>query len=167
MKPGAMPQEAPTQDTLYFAFGSNLHPPQMEVRCPDSRVVQPGLLEGYRLGFAGYSSQWGGGVATILPAPGQQVPGLLYHISPADLEKLNGFEGFPTVYAHLPVSVQGCDGASHPALTFEQNDPAPSAPSLRYFHQIWRSYKAFGLDEAHLLAAVGFALNGAAGGNGR
>lgn len=138
----------------YFAFGSNLHTPQMAARCPDSAVLQPAMLTGYRLAFRGLSRRWEGGVATIIAQPGARVPGLLYHLSPADVEALNGFEGFPHVYGHLPVQVTAQDGTRIAAYTYQRNDGGPRPPSMRYFHQIWRAYKHFRLDEQHLLAAV-------------
>jgi Gamma-glutamyl cyclotransferase, AIG2-like len=143
---------------VYFAYGSNLHLTQMRSRCPESALLQPALLEGYRLAFRGHSRRWGGGAATILPAPGDTVPGLLYLLSAADLALLNGFEGHPHVYGHLPVQVLARDGARLEALTYQRLDGTPNAPSLRYFHQIWRSSKAFALDEAPLLAALEEAL---------
>ena len=33
--------------TLYFAYGSNINLNQMAVRCPDAKVVEPAVLEGY------------------------------------------------------------------------------------------------------------------------
>ena len=92
---------------IYFAFGSNLYPPQMAERCPGSRVLQPGVLKGYRLAFSGYSTRWEGGVATIVAEPFREVQGLLYDLTEEDQRNLDRFEGFPTVYDRLQVSVGG------------------------------------------------------------
>jgi gamma-glutamylcyclotransferase (GGCT)/AIG2-like uncharacterized protein YtfP len=143
---------------LYFAFGSNLHPPQMQQRCPNCEVLQPAVLADHRLAFAGWSQRWGGGAATIVAAPGAQVQGLLYRVSPADLRSLDGYESYPEVYDRVPVDVQARDGARLAALTYRKHDTDLRAPSLRYFHQIWRSYKDFRLDERLLLQAVEEAL---------
>lgn len=156
-----------TDPVLYFAFGSNLHLPQMRERCPDCELLESAVLAGYRLAFRGASRRWeAGGVATVIPDPGSRVHGLLYRLSPADLASLNGYEGVPHVYGHLPVAVTARGGARHEALTYRRNDghgePA-RPPSLRYFHQMWRSYRAHGLDESGLLAAVEESLHG---GNG-
>jgi len=51
---------------LYFAYGSNLDGAQMRRRCPSARLVGAAILDGYRLGFAGQSAAWGGGVATVV-----------------------------------------------------------------------------------------------------
>lgn len=147
-----------TGPVLYFAFGSNLHLPQMRARCPDCEVHQPALLAGHRLAFRGHSPRWGGGSATILATPGGRVPGLVYRLSPADLASLDRFEGYPTVYQRNPITVTAHDGATLEALTYQRTNGDPRPPSLLYFHQIWRGYKAFGLDDEPLLAALDEAL---------
>ena len=141
--------------TVYFAFGSNLHEPQMRARCPDCEVLGPATVAGYRLAFRGESKRWdAGGVATILPSPKGEVQGLLYRLSPGDLASLNGYEGYPHVYTHLPVDVQPHGGALQAALTYQRRNGKARAPSLRYFHQIWRGYKTYRLDERLLMAAL-------------
>jgi gamma-glutamylcyclotransferase len=42
--------------SLYFAYGSNLDVEQMKRRCPESKVLVPGCLRGYRLDFTWRSS---------------------------------------------------------------------------------------------------------------
>lgn len=143
---------------FYFAFGSNLHLPQMQVRCPACKVHQPAVLADHRLVFCGHSSRWGGGSASIAPTPGAQVPGLVYRLSPADLSRLDGFEGYPTTYTRHTVTVAAKDGSELEALTYRRVTGDARPPSLRYFHQIWRGYKAFGLDDAPLLSALEEAL---------
>ena len=145
---------------IYFAFGSNLYPPQMAERCPGSRVLQPGVLKGYRLAFSGYSTRWEGGVATIVAEPFREVQGLLYDLTEEDQRNLDRFEGFPTVYDRLQVSVGGRDGKLHSAMTYQKRNSDITPPSLSYFHQIWKAYRSLQLDEAFLLQAVEDSLNG-------
>ncbi|HKI97501.1 MAG TPA: gamma-glutamylcyclotransferase family protein [bacterium] len=139
---------------LYFAYGSNLHPPQMQSRCPDCEVLQPAVLADHHLAFRGHSTRWGGGPATILAQPGGQVHGLLYSLTSADLALLDGFESYPKIYNRLQVSVVARDGSQLDAITYMKRDGEPSPPSLRYFHQIWLGHKTFALDESPLLRAV-------------
>ncbi len=56
-------------ETLYFAYGSNLDQQQMRKRCPGARVLAPGVLRGYRIAFGNHSVKRGGAVATIVPYP--------------------------------------------------------------------------------------------------
>ncbi|NJK89039.1 MAG: gamma-glutamylcyclotransferase, partial [Myxococcales bacterium] len=73
-------------DALYFAYGSNLHEPQMTLRCASAVLVEQAILHDHRLTFFGRSSQWdGGGVATVVPASGAQVPGAIYRLSAEDM----------------------------------------------------------------------------------
>ena len=62
------------ENTLYFAYGSNINLGQMEYRCPDASVVGPVVLEGWELLFRR------GGFATIAPKEGEQVQGLLTRV---------------------------------------------------------------------------------------
>ena len=157
-----------TLPDLYFAFGSNLATGQMAARCPGSSVFLRGDLAGYRLAFMGDGSKWGeGGTATIEAAagggahtPDSGLPEVLYRMTPADVEALNGFENYPTTYDHLLIEVTGEDGATYPAFTYHRVDgPPANPPPMKYFHHIWRAYKAFGLEEAALLDAVERSLN--------
>ena len=68
------------QDTLYFAYGSNLSIRQMRRRCPGSEVVGRARLPDYRLGFTRYATKRKGGVADIVPEPGAEVWGALYTV---------------------------------------------------------------------------------------
>ena len=43
-------------NTLYFAYGSNINLNQMEHRCPDASVVGPVFLDNYELLFRGAAS---------------------------------------------------------------------------------------------------------------
>ena len=93
-------------------------------------------------------------------APEATVPGVLYRMTPADVEALNGFENFPTTYDHLLVEVAGEDGATYPAFTYQRTGAPPvNSPPMKYFHQIWRAYKDFGIDESALMEAVETCLN--------
>src|SRR2546421_11356732 len=50
---------------LYAAYGSNLDPAQMLVRCPHSPQRGTGGLEGWRLPFGGGDIGWGGGPPAV------------------------------------------------------------------------------------------------------
>jgi len=86
--------DPPQQEHLYFAYGSNLHLQQMAARCPLSRFIGHGHLDGYvfQINSRGY--------ANILPTsnPEDIVEGLIYLISSTDEDALDGFEGVPQAY---------------------------------------------------------------------
>lgn len=133
---------------LYFAFGSNLDPDQMESRCPDHRVVGLAALHDHRLAFPLYSERWSGGVASVALAHGLTVWGVLYELSEADVARLDGFEGFKgpgdqhNVYDRqlLTVELVRPDDGSVPrrvrAATYVAHPSNPSPPSRRYLEAI-------------------------------
>lgn len=111
------------QPRLYFAYGSNLSSVQMSARCPGSKLYKPcvALLRGYKwiISSSGY--------ANVVPVPPTlsniQTPiytaeqykpdqkhevvfGLLYELSPADEERLDGYEGVPDDYEKLELDVE-------------------------------------------------------------
>lgn len=77
----------------YFAYGSNMDAGQMRERCPSALFVRTMRLPGYRLTFPRYSPRWMGGVASIEPDPNSAVEGVIFRLTPEDLEKLDGYEG--------------------------------------------------------------------------
>lgn len=80
------------RETLYFAFGSNLHLAQMARRCPESRYIGIAHLQDYRfqINQRGY--------ANILPSRGDHVEGLVYLLNSNDEATLDRYEGVPVAY---------------------------------------------------------------------
>jgi hypothetical protein len=72
--------------TLYFAYGSNMQRAAMQRRCPDARAVGPAVLQGYRF-FVGVNG-WG----SVRPAPGNNVHGVLWRLTPRDIAALHIYE---------------------------------------------------------------------------
>lgn len=72
---------------LYFAYGSNLWSEQMQLRCPEHRLIGSGRLDGYRwiINDRGYAS--------IILSPKDYVLGLVYDISRLDELALDNYEG--------------------------------------------------------------------------
>jgi len=86
--------------TLYFGYGSNFWRHQMDMRCPDNKFLGTARLPDWRwiINEAGY--------ATVLPSNGDEVWALLYELSPADEEKLDGYEGVPRNYVKQIIPVE-------------------------------------------------------------
>jgi gamma-glutamylcyclotransferase len=91
----AVPSTQPHRpETLYFAYGSNLHFEQLCKRCPESRFLGRGRLHKY---------EWqinDRGFANVIPArdPRSFVDGLCYLLSASDESSLDRNEGVPTAY---------------------------------------------------------------------
>ncbi|CAG8982508.1 hypothetical protein HYALB_00002288 [Hymenoscyphus albidus] len=91
--------------TLYFAYGSNLHLTQMSHRCPQSRYLGTGTLPNYKwqINIRGY--------ANIVPSPGDYVKGLCYLLSENDEAALDVNEGVPWAYEKVWMGVECCAGS--------------------------------------------------------
>lgn len=72
------PDNPTTTRQLYFAYGSNLDPDQMDRRCPDAIAIGAASLadHAFRIGARGY--------ATVSPSPGDTVWGGVWDISESD-----------------------------------------------------------------------------------
>jgi len=151
-------------DRLYFAYGSNLDVNQMATRCPGARLVGPARLDGHRLAFAGASRLWGGGVATVIAAPGHHVPGVVYAVGSAELGALDAFEGHPWFYERRRVRVRGDEGHCRAIIYALNADRFPlAAPADAYVETIVRGYSQHGIDPIALTAAIELARTAGGG----
>jgi len=156
---------------LYFAYGSNLDPEQMQSRCPGAAVVGLAALRDHRLVFPLYSNNWGGGVSSIQLAHGHTVWGMLHDLTEEHLQTLDGFESFRgpgdqhNVYDRDQVTVELTrpDDGSFPrrvrAWTYIARPAKPSPPSRRYLDAILRGARHHRLPEEYIakLATVAVA----------
>jgi gamma-glutamylcyclotransferase len=76
----------------YFAYGSNMNWQQMKRRCPSSRFVCVARLPDYRFGITRHSRLRDCGTANICPASAEDVWGIVYEVSDAELRVLDSFE---------------------------------------------------------------------------
>lgn len=144
-----------TEEKLYFAYGSNMNLNQMAFRCPDAEVIDTVRLEGYRLAFC--ANGGGNGVATIIPAEGSCVDGVLWRISERDEQHLDHYEGFPFLYGKESVVVMDQDGVSREVMAYTMNSPyrdTPALPSKAYLEGILIGCRQNGIETAPVLEAV-------------
>ena len=123
----------------YFAYGSNLNWEQFHNRCPDARMVCPAVLHGWRLAERQF--------ADIEKDDESLVHGALYAISPADLEMLDYYEGYPEGYTRQELPVVRKDGQLLMALAYMMT-PAwrrelEGVPYSRTYRQICSDGAAF------------------------
>ncbi|HLI40195.1 MAG TPA: gamma-glutamylcyclotransferase [Streptosporangiaceae bacterium] len=96
---------------LYAAYGSNMDPEQMLLRCPHSPRRGTGWLEGWRLAFGGEDSGWDGALATVAEDPGSRVFVVLYDVAETDEKELDTWDGVTLgYYRKAKVRVQTPDG---------------------------------------------------------
>ncbi|MDJ0107844.1 gamma-glutamylcyclotransferase family protein, partial [Rhodococcus erythropolis] len=79
--------------SIYAAYGSNMHPEQMLLRCPHSPMSGTGWLRGWRLTFSGEDLGWEGALATVVEDPDSSVFVVLYDVPEEDEVSLDRWEG--------------------------------------------------------------------------
>ncbi len=122
---------------LYAAYGTNMHPEQMNTRAPHSPFAGTGWLEGWRLTFAGDDPTWEGAVATLVEDSGSRVFVVLYDVPDDDVRAMDRWEGtdlmparkirvrverHPTVPAGPPVGAQESEFAVPSSTTVDAED---------------------------------------------
>ena len=126
----------------YFAYGSNLNRKQIRERCPDSKPIFVATLHNYKLVFVGWDRKWRGGVASIKPFRGERVLGDIYEISESDLRRLDKFEGYPSSYHRLNITVFDEDGEPIEAVTYiKSGQLEETPPSQQYLAVIQQGYR--------------------------
>ncbi|KAF9649330.1 hypothetical protein BDM02DRAFT_3094995 [Thelephora ganbajun] len=85
---------------LYFGYGSNLWLDQMIRRCPESKFIGLGVLQGWKwfINNRGY--------ANVVRSPGDLVYGMVYEISPSDEANLDRSEGVPWAYTKETMEIE-------------------------------------------------------------
>lgn len=79
--------------SIYAAYGSNMHPEQMLLRCPHSPTAGTGWLHGWRLTFSGEDIGWEGALATVVEDADSKVFVVLYDVPEEDKTRLDRWEG--------------------------------------------------------------------------
>jgi hypothetical protein len=83
---------------------------QMHERCPSAEKVGVAVLRDHRLVFNRRGSYRDGGVASVVPEPGQRVYGVVWRIGAAEFERLDETED-ATAYRRRIVATYGLDGS--------------------------------------------------------
>lgn len=122
---------------LLITYGSTMNREFMAIKCPGAKVTAKSWLYDYRLVFQGVKYPH----ASVIPEKGQDVPVLLWHITPQDekaLDEYNGVEcGFYTK-EYLPVEY---DGEIVNALAYIMSPRDLGAPRDFYLEIIAKAYK--------------------------
>jgi len=129
---------------LYFAYGSNMSRGPMRRRCPTAREAGIGVLRGHRFLIMA------NGYASVAPAPGCDVYGLLWRIGPPDLAALDDYEdvaGGLYVRNTLPVLQ---DGQTIQALVYLGCERREGRPRADYMALVVNAARECGLPEDYV-----------------
>jgi gamma-glutamylcyclotransferase (GGCT)/AIG2-like uncharacterized protein YtfP len=136
---------------LYFAYGSNMSRGPMRARCPSAEEAGVAVLPGYRLVIMA------NGYASVVPAAGQDVHGLLWRIGPRDLAALDDYEdvaGGLYRQATLPVLQ---DGRPTDALVYLGCEAREGRPSPAYMALVVEAARECGLPADYVEKLARFA----------
>ncbi|WP_156318956.1 gamma-glutamylcyclotransferase family protein [Propionispora sp. 2/2-37] len=141
------------QMRLYFAYGSNINPEYMRLKCSDPRVLGIARLNGYRMDFFGYSTTWDGAVETVVEDASADIWGVLYQLDEFDWNRLDNCEDVRAdgtgEYFHYPVEVIDGQGKLTAAILYRKaRQGTPEIPSREYLGLIVK-----GAEEQKLPAA--------------
>jgi gamma-glutamylcyclotransferase (GGCT)/AIG2-like uncharacterized protein YtfP len=96
---------------LYAAYGSNMDPAQMLLRCPLSPAAGTGWIIGWRLTFGGEDLGWEGALATLVEDLTESVFVALYDVPKQDESLLDSWEGADSgLYRKTRLRVHTLDG---------------------------------------------------------
>src|ERR1700692_1290823 len=139
----------------YFAYASDMNQEQISARCAAAKAIAVAKLADHRIAFFGHSVTWDGAEETVLPAPGHEVWGVVYELSPADRERLDNaqdarFDGTGS-YFHTPAKVTGQDGTVYSVVLFKKDHRGSSQkPSQEYLDFIVKGAVAHSLPSAYV-----------------
>jgi Gamma-glutamyl cyclotransferase, AIG2-like len=136
--------------TLHFAYGSNMSRALMQRRCPGAEPLGPARLDGWRFAIMRE------GYASIVPAAGTAVHGVLWRLSPRDLAALNAYESLDRglyVRRVLPVLISARRRA---ALTYVAPGRSSGRPQPGYQELVVAAAREWQLPESYVATLARF-----------
>jgi gamma-glutamylcyclotransferase (GGCT)/AIG2-like uncharacterized protein YtfP len=144
---------------LYFAYGSNLDPRQLRQRCPSARFVAVASLPDHRLAFTRYAKDRGCGTCDGVSEPGQDIWGVVFDLSEADLGRMDASEGYQpgrpltdNAYFREQREVYRDGKQDQPIvvwLYFANRQPNAPLPNAAYKRQLVEGARYWGLPEEY------------------
>ena len=130
----------------YFAYGSNMDPLQMRDRCPGASILSAATLAHHRwiINTDGY--------ATVIPAPGHTVYGVLWTLTATNLAVLDAYEGMhEDLYWRTEIEVVSLtDQQPLSALIYFARSQQEGRPVPDYTEHILRTARDFVFPESYL-----------------
>jgi len=129
---------------LHFAYGSNMSAALMRRRCPGARLEGRASLPGYR--FVIMRS----GYASVVPASGCCVHGLLWRLTPRDVAALNVYENLDAgLYRAVMIAVVS-HRSRRAALVYIGRDRVRGRPRPGYLDIVTQAARDAGFPPRYL-----------------
>jgi hypothetical protein len=128
---------------LHFAYGSNMDRALMLRRCPTAAAIGPARLDHWRFIVTR------DGYASIVPAPGEVVHGVLWRLAPRDVAAVNAYESVDSgLYRRRMLAVRR-DGCVR-ALVYVARARAAGRPKPGYQDLVIAAARAWKLPEDYV-----------------
>jgi hypothetical protein len=128
---------------LHFAYGSNMDRALMLRRCPTASAIGPARLDHWRFIVTR------DGYASIVPAPGEVVHGVLWRLAPRDVAAVNAYESVDSgLYRRRMLAVRR-DGCVR-ALVYVARERAAGRPKPGYQALVVAAARAWKLPEDYV-----------------
>jgi gamma-glutamylcyclotransferase (GGCT)/AIG2-like uncharacterized protein YtfP len=135
---------------LYFAYGSNMSRQSVLRLCPAARDLGAAILLHHR--FVIMTN----GYASVVAAQGETVHGLLWNLSPRDIEALDAYEDVAGgLYRHASLPVMH-GGAMREALVYVGCDAREGHPRPGYIELVTAAARECGLPEDYVATLTRF-----------
>jgi gamma-glutamylcyclotransferase (GGCT)/AIG2-like uncharacterized protein YtfP len=129
---------------LHFAYGSNLDRDAMRRRCPAAALMSAARLDGWRFVITR------DGYASVVPAAGSVVHGIVWRLGARDLAALDAYEALGSgLYQRRTLSV--CTTAGRlPALVYVGRERRQGRPHPGYQENVVAAARDVGLPGAYV-----------------
>lgn len=115
---------------LHFAYGANMHRAVMRRHAPDAQAFGIASLADHRFVITA------DGYASIAPAPGLSVHGLLWRITPRDRVTLDAWENVAGGLYHAEMLSVQREGQHSPALIYVAREGPLGQPRVGYMEVV-------------------------------
>ena len=129
---------------LHFAYGSNMSEPLLLRHCPTARPEGRAYLPGHRFIIMG------SGYASIVPAPGGGVHGLLWRLKPRDLAALNAYENLDGGLYRSVIMAVVTGRRRRAALVYVGRDRMPGRPRPGYLPIVTQAARMAGFPPRYI-----------------
>lgn len=140
---------------LYCAYGSNCNLEQMAYRCPNSKKIGIGMLNGWKAVFNIHMD--------IIKTNKKNdiVPVVVWNIADNDWKMLDRYEGYPSYYVKETVNVILENGKREKAIVYVMADNRKGIcpPASNYFNCIFNGYVDNGIDVNYLFDALDYSYD--------
>lgn len=140
------------QKQLYVAYGSDLDRAIMAHRCPTAKPIAKGWLHDYRLVFQGNPF---GARANVIPEDGQEVPVVIWELTPKDEASLDRYLGLDSSKEFIEIEVAG---EMKEALIYFASSESFGVPTDAHLDAVAQGYDDFNFPVSYLNDALLYSL---------